>query len=107
VWRALGITGLFCLLGCLWVWKESWHERISGELLFLERQERSLVAYSAHLRKELLNLSEYTSIEEAARKQLGMIAPTAPPDTIWCPAQPRQVMMGAMAFYNFNLRGNP
>ena len=100
---ALAVIGLLCLLGCLWICKESCYERLSGRMLSLEQQERSLIAENAHLRRELLELSEYTRIEEAARRQLGMIAPATTPDTIWCSTPPQQVMMGSMAFYHFNL----
>lgn len=98
---AFGVVFMLCLLGCLWVGKENWNNRLSNKALSLENDCRDLRAHADMLRTELLDVSEFTRIAESAHKRLGMVSPEAPPDTIWCEDnQPRQ-LMGAMVFFNF------
>ena len=93
---------LFCLLGCLWVWKENLNERLSTRLLALENQHRELKEQRDILLAGLADFSRFSRIENLARKELGMITPKVPPDTIWCKEVQEEPLLGAMVFYNFN-----
>lgn len=96
---------IICLLGCLWVWKENWNERLSTELLGLESRNRQLKEQRDILRASLADLSQFARIECLARTELGMITPRVPPDTIWCETVQQKPVLGAMIFYDFSCQG--
>ena len=95
----------FCLLGCLWVWKENWNEKLSTKLLNLEKTNRDLKEQRDILRAGLADLSQFARIEYLARKQLGMVTPRIPPDTVWCESMEQKPMLGAMIFYGLDNKG--
>ncbi len=103
--RALGFTFLLCLLGCLWVCKENWNERLSCRKLALEEKQRELKEQKCILQADLCEMAQITCIEDLARNHLGMRPPRVPPDTIWCSEKPAPALMGAMVFYGFNSKG--
>ncbi len=78
---------------------------MSVHVMIVEEQGRDLKADNGTLRAELADLSRITRIENLARKQLGMISPRVPPDTIWCEEHPVLTAMGASMFYGFNKGG--
>ncbi len=92
---ALVMTGI----GLIWVWKQSWFEQVSHQQLALEKQELELQNEAGNLRRELLELSQYTRVESVARDKLGMIFPSSPPDTIWTEGQIEQASLGSMVFF--------
>jgi len=91
----------FCLLGCLWVWKENWNERLSTRMLLLENRHRELKEQRDILLAGLADHSQFARIEAVARRELGMITPRISPDTIWCKEVTQEPLLGAMVFYNF------
>ncbi len=108
-WSSKGVLLILLLLvlGFSLVWKENWHDRLSIRLMVIEEQQRGIMASNGTLRAELADLSRITRIEVLARKQLRMISPRIPPDTIWCEEPPIPTAMGASIFYGFNMRGEP
>jgi len=101
----LGFTFLLCLLGCMWEWKENWHERLSTHMLALEKTQRELQEQWGILQADLSELSQYTHIELMAREHLGMVSPRVPPDTIWCAEAETPALMGSVIFYDLNCKG--
>lgn len=99
-----GFTFLLCLLGSLWVWKANMHSHLSQRLLILEGQQRELSAQGGILRADLSELSQFTRIEDQARRKLGMIPPHVPPDTVWCSQPDTPTVMGAAMFFGFKDR---
>ena len=92
---ALLMTGV----GLTWVWKGSWFEQVSHQQLALEKQELDLQNEAGNLRRELLQLSQYTRVESVAKEKLGMIFPTTPPDTIWTEGETERASIGSMVFF--------
>jgi cell division protein FtsL len=103
--RAAKFVVLFCVLGCFWVWKESWNERLTTRVMELDRQAVELRTNMGYLRRELLGVCEYARIEGAARRQLGMVLPASSPDTIWSRHCESQVSLGAMSLCRLDLKG--
>ena len=101
------ISGIvfFCALGCIWVWKVSWNERLSSRVLELEKQENQLKTSAGYMRRELLSVSQYPKIVELAESRIGMTIPQSPPDTLWCDSPQPGVMLGSAALYKFYLKG--
>jgi len=105
--KALTAILTFFVLGCFWVWKETWHERVASQVLTLEKERQALTVKASYLRRGLLSSSEYARVESVARDRLGMKMPRSAPDTIWCPdSKAPEIQLGAMALCRLRLPGN-
>ncbi|MCF7810043.1 cell division protein FtsL [bacterium] len=95
----LGIIFALLFLGITRIWLGNLHERTASKILALEKEHRNLTAENGIIRSELLNLSQYTRIEDIAHRKLKMVAPRTPPDTVWCPEVRQSVMMSSLVFF--------
>jgi len=96
--RTLLLTLMLTGIGLAWVWKMSWAEQTSNQLLALEHQESEFKNEWGNLQAELSGLSRYTKVEAEAKTKLGMVFPTAPPDTIWSAIPVEQPSLGSLPF---------
>ena len=80
------------------IWIGNLHERTASGILALEQKHRILTAESGVLRAELSRLSQFTRIEDLAHRKLNMVAPSSPPDTIWCSEPQPELMMSSLVF---------
>jgi len=96
--RTLMLSLLFTGIGLAWVWKMSWSEQTSNRMLALELQETEFKNEWGNLQAELSGLSRYTRVESDARTRLGMVFPTAPPDTIWSEVPVEKPSLGSLPF---------
>lgn len=103
--RILSFVLIFCILGCVWVWKETLHERLSARALELGSEEGALMTTAGYLRNELLVVTEYPTIVKEAGMKIGMTIPQSPPDTIWCDSPPPMLALGSSALYCLQLSG--
>lgn len=97
--RTLLIAVVLTAVGLCWVWKQSWANQVSAQMLALEMQAKDLRNEGGNLRRQLLQLSEYTKVESQAKERLGMIFPTAPPDTIWTEQKVESAGLGSSIFF--------
>ena len=96
--RLLLLSVLMTGIGLAWVWKMSWAEQTSNQMLALEKQESEFKNEWGNLQAELSVLSRYTRVESEAKTRLGMVFPTAPPDTIWSAIPVEQPSLGSLPF---------